>query len=103
MDIGEKCLRQGRHLKISLDSVIKPEAIFLGYVFRDFTQFKSISLFSDEINPSLIEGKKAYLHVQAGRKLQLELSSLSFDPRENVKMFKQFKFNLEKSTSLEIL
>lgn len=51
----------------------------------------------------MIDGRKAYAHVPIGRKLQLELAKLSFDPRDNVRMFKQLKFNVEKSTSLEVL
>jgi hypothetical protein len=57
-EIGTVMLAMGKHLKTSIDVVRKPEALIFGYILRDFPQFETIIIQSDEINHGLIDRKK---------------------------------------------
>lgn len=45
-------------MKTSIDEIRKPEALIFGYVLRDFPQFETILIQSEDINHGIIDRKK---------------------------------------------
>jgi hypothetical protein len=90
----------GRNVKTSIDIVDKTYAVQLGYVFKDFIEFESIELWSDQLNPKQLDRRGPL--VQTENQKQKIVMKLSQDPRENSRVFKQLKYNIAFSQTLTL-
>ena len=97
MEIGQKMVSHGRHLKTSIDSIRKPEALIFGYVLRDFPIYETILLHSDEINHGVIDRMKKYYMPKPEKLVILKQQKLSFEPKDNIRIWRQLRFHIEKS------
>ena len=92
MELGELVVSQGRDIAMSIDKVPKTEAVIFGYLIKDFQEFESISLWSDEIDAKKLQRRTTYYQVPSAKLVWLKNQKLSFDMKENMRLFRQLKW-----------
>ena len=99
--MSEFSFKNCKTIKMSIDKVTKVEAPTFGYLLADFLEVEYLTLWTDVLTIEKLKALKKQFKLSPMLMAKFKQLKISHDENDNVKIFRQLKYNIANSKNLQ--